>query len=115
MTIFRRGLALAVLLLLSATKLPAQVDIGSDTNPAFVLAPAIFSSPDGSSTTRTATFALPSLIYGPFTLLVENNGATEGNIELNGTSIFGAEDIGAQNTEDIVALSANNTLQVELS
>lgn len=115
MTIFRSGLALAALLLLIATDLPAQVDIGSDTNPAFVLAPAVFSSPDGSPATRTTSFALPSLIYGPFTLLVENNGATEGNIELNGTSIFGAEDIGAQSTEDIVELSANNNLQVELS
>jgi hypothetical protein len=114
MTTFRSGLLLAGLLLF-ATELAAQVDFGSETNPGFVLAPTVITSPDGSSTTASVSFALPQLIYGPFTVLVENNGATDGNIGLNGNSIFGPGDFGSQSMERSVSLTANNTLQVELS
>ena len=115
MRIFRRGLFPAILFLMLATTAPAQEDFGSDAVPTPVFAPAVFTSPDGSSTTQIASFALPSPIYGPFTMIIENNGVTAGNIELNETSIFDSADFAGASLTDTVSLAPNNTLQVEFS
>jgi len=102
-------------LLLSATHLFALVDSSGNTDPAIVLAPAIFTTVDGSTVSQSTSFTLPAQLYAPFTVLVENNGVTSGNIELNGVSIFAPDSFGSQSLTARVPLNADNTLRVELS
>src|SRR5579863_7042107 len=92
-----------------ASPLPAQET--HDTRiPAVVFGPTIYSSP----ATKTNSFAIPPLAYGPFTVHADNFGVTDGNIELNGTRIFGPEAFASQTLHKVVTLEATNTLRVEL-
>jgi hypothetical protein len=105
----RRVLFAAAGLLIFTTYLPAQEE--GNTIP--VYGTTVSASHDGQPATET--FALPPLVYGPFTLVATNSGVTDGNIELNGTPIFGREAFDSQTLRKIVSLEANNTLRVELS
>jgi hypothetical protein len=111
----RYFLTLVAALLLSATDLFALADPSSNADPGIVFGPAIFTTADGSTVSQTTSFVLPDLLYAPFTIIVENNGVTSGNIELNGTPIFAADSFSSQSLKARVPLNADNTLRVELS
>jgi len=115
MPIGRYFLILVAALLLSATDLFALADPSNNADPGIVFAPAIFTTADGSTVSQTTSFALPALLYAPFTIIVENNGVTSGNIELNGTPIFAADSFSSQSFKARVPLNDDNTLRVELS
>jgi Papain family cysteine protease len=115
MKILGSGVLFAAALVVFAANASAQVDFDSDTEPSLVLTPTVFASPDGSSTSTSVSFALPPLVYGPFTLEVVNSGVTGGQIELNGDIIF--DTFGVKPMNAMVSLDAaeNNTLQVEVA
>jgi hypothetical protein len=108
-------LTLVAALFLAATDLFALVDSSGNADPGIVFAPVIFTTADGSTVSQTTSFTLPALLYAPFTIFVENNGVTSGNIELNGTPLFAPDSFNAQSLTARVPLNADNTLRVELS
>ena len=77
MMVFRKALLPVAIGLLFVTYLPAA-------NTILVHGPTVFTVHSGPPTPETVSFALPKLVYGPFTLLVDHKDVTGVNLELNG-------------------------------
>jgi hypothetical protein len=102
-----RRLAILILCCLACT-LMAEA---SNTLPAGVYGPAVFSRNSRNITTGTANFSLPQLVYGPFTLFVSAPSHQAVAVELNGNPVFGN---GVGTSPETVTLEAENTLNIIL-
>ena len=69
----------------------------------------------GAPTAQTFVFDVPEGFAGPYTLVVESDGAASAVVSLNDLRIFGPQDFSAAplRLERNVALAAHNTLRVE--
>jgi len=105
---FRKVLFFVAILALGTPYLRAASSI-------LVHGPVVFTVHSGAPTTESISFALPALVYGPFTLQAEHQDLTGVNVELNGIRIFGSETFDSQPLRSRVSLQAVNSLRVGLT
>ena len=107
MVTLRKVFAAGILLLIG-NSLWAQV---SHALPAIAYGPEVFRRHSRERLTTTASFPLPQLIYGPFSLHIEapEHGVV---VQLNGVTVFGDGVVSHPFAPETVVLQADNTLDI---
>jgi cathepsin L len=110
MIFFRRAAISIAWLAMFAVCLPAQQTTARTT---LVYGPTVFRAHGSPPPAEVITFARPRLVYGPFTVLVDQKDVTGWNVELNGVSILGSGTLNSAPRRAVVNLLDCNRLKVE--